>query len=298
MGSRLAAWPADEVTMRKSILREQFSRLALEHDEALDLTRGAALIAAEEDDGVDVNALIDELNAMGAEVRARTKDTTRADEAVIVLADYLHRHIGLAGNKTSYYDPKNSFIHEVLARKKGIPISLAVIYMAVGRAAGIPVVGVAFPAHFLLGVYVGPIERSRIPDLFVDPFAPMKLMRVDDCRDLFVSLGGSKAAFRPAHLAAATHRQILTRMLTNLKMVYAKTGALERAISVIDRILLLNPKAGTEYRDRGALHMQLDLYSLALDDFTRYLTLDPAPEERATVVQAIAELEERIAMLH
>lgn len=284
--------------MRKLLLREQFARLALEHDEALDVTRGAALIAAEEDDLVDVDALIDRLNAMGAEVHAGMGNVTRADQTMLVLADYLHRHIGLIGNTTSYYDPKNSFIHEVLARKKGIPISLAVVYIAVGRAAGLSIVGVAFPAHFLLGVYDGPVDRSRFPDFFVDPFAPTKLMNIDDCRDLFVSLGGSAAAFKPAHLATATHRQILVRMLTNLKMVYAKTNEIEKAISVIDRILLLTPNASPEYRDRGALHMRLDLYSLALEDFSRYLQAGPPPEERATVEQAVTELKKRIAMLH
>ncbi len=286
------------MTMRKRLMREHFARLALEHDDALDVVRGAVLIAAEDDDSVDVDATLDTLARMGEEARERMGNVTRADQTMLVLADYLHRHIGLIGNESSYYDPKNSFIHEVLARKKGIPISLAVVYMAVGRAAGLHIVGVGFPAHFLLGVYAGGIDRSRLPDWFVDPFEPTRLMGIDECRKLFASLGGNDAAFRVEYLATATHRQILTRMLTNLKMVYARTGEPEKSIAAIDRILLLDPNASSEYRDRGALHMQLDLYSLALDDFTRYLADEPAPEERATIEQAITELKSRIAMLH
>ncbi|MEZ0312230.1 MAG: SirB1 family protein [Myxococcota bacterium] len=284
--------------MRKRVIREQFARLALEHDEALDLARGAVLIAAEDDDGVDVDAVLENLARIGAAAAERLGNAKRADHTMLVLADYLHRDIGLSGNKNSYYDPKNSFLHEVLARKKGIPISLAVIYITVGRAAGLDLVGVAFPAHFLIGVYSGGIDRSRLPDWFVDPFEPMRLMSVEDCRTLFKSLGGTDAAFRAEHLATATHRQILARMLTNLKMIYARTGETEKSIAAIDRILLLNPNARAEFRDRGALHMQLDLYSLALDDFTRYLAEEPAPEERATIEQAITELKSRIAMLH
>ena len=284
--------------MRKRLIREQFARLAVEHDEALDVVRGAVLIAAEDDDTVEVEAVLATLSRMGQEARERMGNATRADQTMLVLADYLHRHIGLIGNKSSYYDPKNSFIHEVLARKKGIPISLAVIYMAVGRAAGLHVVGVGFPAHFLVGYYAGGVDRSRLPDGFLDPFEPTRLLGVDDCRAFFRSLGGDDDAFRTEHLAAATHRQILTRMLTNLKMVHARLGEPERAIAAIDRILLLNPNASAEYRDRGALHMQLDLYSLALEDLTRYLADAPALEERAAIERAIVELKSRIAMLH
>lgn len=284
--------------MRKRQMREHFSRIALEHDEAMDLTRGAVLIAAEDDDEVDVEAVLDKLGGMGAELVSRFMPGMTIDNALGVLADYLHRDVGLRGDKKTYYDVKNSFVHEVLVRRKGIPISLAIIYMAVGRAAGLPLVGVSFPSHFLLGAYAGPVDRSRLPDWFIDPFEPHTLMRADDCRDLFVKLGGTAQAFKPQVLQTATHRQILVRVLTNLKMIYAQTGQTEKAIAAIDRILLLNPNAATEYRDRGSLHMSLDLYSLALDDFTHYLGSEPALEERAAIEQAVLQLKSRIAMLH
>jgi regulator of sirC expression with transglutaminase-like and TPR domain len=286
------------MTMRKRLMREHFSRLALEHDEALDVVRGAVLIAAEDDDSVDVESVLGDLADLGRELKDRLPEGIPADFALRALADYLHRDIGLIGDKGTYYDPKNSFIHEVLARKRGIPITLALIYMAVGRAAGLSLVGVSFPAHFLLGAYAGPVDRSRLADWFIDPFQPTELMSVDDCRDLFVKLGGTEHAFREAFLVTATHRQILARVLTNLKMVYAQTNETEKAIAAVDRLLLLNPNAATEYRDRGALHMRLDLYSLALDDFTRYLAEGPAPEERAAIEQAVEQLKSRIAMLH
>ncbi len=286
------------MTMRKRRVREQFSRLALEHDEALDVVRGAVLIAAEDDESADVESVLATLAKMGDEARHRIGEIDDPRRQMNALAEYLHVHIGLAGNKKSYYDPKNSFVHEVLTRKMGIPITLAVIYIAVGRAAGLHLVGVGLPAHFLIGVYAGGIDRSRLPDWFVDPFAPTQLMNIEDCKAFWARMGGAEATFRTELLAAATHRQILARMLTNLKLIYARTGEPEKAIAAIDRLLLLNPNVASEYRDRGVLHMQLDLYSLALDDFTRYLATGPGLEDSATVEQAISELKSRIAMLH
>src|SRR6201999_4276238 len=97
------------------------------------------------------------------------------------LADYMHRDCGLTGDEKTYYDPRNSFLPQVLVRKKGIPISLAVIYITVGRGAGLHLTGVSFPAHFLIGAYRTQ-HRDTLPDYFIDPFRPAKLLTSDDCR--------------------------------------------------------------------------------------------------------------------
>jgi regulator of sirC expression with transglutaminase-like and TPR domain len=230
-----------------------------------------------------------ELRAMGLEVAARLEGVTAIAERVGVLARYLHQEVGLRGDTSSYYDPCNSFITHVLARKKGIPISLSVIYMTVGRHAGIPIHGIGFPSHFLMGFG---------DDQYLDPFHPTLPLDIDDCRALFIRLGGTAKAFKRSMLAPATDRQILTRMLTNLKMIYAQTHAPEKAIAAIDRILLVNPNQAHEYRDRGALRMRLDHFKLAIADFEHYLDEKPAAPERDTIESAVQTLRKRIAMLH
>jgi regulator of sirC expression with transglutaminase-like and TPR domain len=283
--------------MRERQLREHFEKLAQETDATLDLARGALLIAAEDDPSVDVEDTLGKLRAMSRELAERIGKAGTPEDALAHLGDYLHRDCGLRGDEKTYYDPRNSFLPQVLVRKKGIPISLAVIYITVGRGAGLQLTGVSFPAHFLVGAYRGH-QHDLIPDYFINPFNPAKLLSADDCRDLFTKLGGSAAAFRDSMLKAVSPRQILTRMLTNLKMIYAQTEQPEKAIAAIDRILLLNPDASNEYRDRGALHMHLDLYKLALADFERYLADEPDDDERIDIEQAVATLRERISMLH
>ena len=243
---------------------------------------GAAALA-------DVERVYAELRAMGLEVAARLKGVTAIAERVGVLTRYLHQEVGLRGDTSSYYDPCNSFITHVLARKKGIPISLSVIYMTVGRHAGIPIHGIGFPSHFLMGFG---------DDQYLDPFHPTLPLDIDDCRALFIRLGGTAKAFKRSMLAPATDRQILTRMLTNLKMIYAQTHAPEKAIAAIDRILVVNPNQAHEYRDRGALRMRLDHYKLAIADFEHYLDEKPAAPERDTIESAVQTLRKRIAMLH
>lgn len=266
--------------------QQRFARAVAESPH--DLARLALLLSDEYAD--DAEATYATLERLGDEVRRRTANQSTIEDKLITLTTYLHDELGLTGDTKTYYDPRNSFISEVLARKKGIPITLAVITMVVAEHAEIPLYGISFPAHFLMGA----------PNhMFIDPFDPLTLKTERDIRELFVSLGGSAEAFNATKLLApATPQQIVTRMLTNLKMVYGQTQQLENAVSTIDRLLILNPDAHHEYRDRGALHMQLDLYALAIRDFEQFLDNKPPIEERAAVENAVEALRKRISMLH
>lgn len=254
----------------------------------LDLARLALLLSDEQ--AASADSTYATLQRIGEVVRERTANQSAIEDKLLTLTTYIRDELGLEGDTATYYDPKNSFIGDVLARKRGIPISLAVITMVVAEHARIPLYGISFPAHFLIGA----------PNyMFIDPFDPLKLKTERDIRELFVSLGGSAEAFNPARLLApATPQRIISRMLTNLKMIYGQTQQLEKAVATIDRLLILNPAAHHEYRDRGALYMQLDLYSLAVRDFETFLANTPPIEERAAVENAVEALRKRIAMLH
>jgi regulator of sirC expression with transglutaminase-like and TPR domain len=271
--------------------RERFLELSRLPDQRIDLGLAAALIAAEEYDDLDPEAAVRELDRIAAPLADRLIGVTEPLPRLRELTRYVHDELGFRGNTDDYYDPKNSFLPDVLERRVGIPITLALVFIEVGRRAGVPLSGVAFPGHFLLR-FEG--EEPR----FLDPFEPGALMTPQDTRALFVSLGGEAHEYDERFLRPASPRTILVRMLRNLKLVYLKAEALEKATAVIDRILLLCPNEIREYRDRGIAYMKLEAYLLALPDLCHYLEHAPVAPDRAAITAAVDYLRDQVANLN
>src|SRR5262249_8416488 len=152
---------------------------------------------------------------------------------------------GFRANRTNYYDPRNSFLNDVLERKKGIPITLSVVYLEVARRAGLELRGVGFPGHFLVKCAEGEEE------IVIDPFDKGEVRTVEDLQMLLDGLYGGKVALRPEFLAPVTHRQIVQRMLNNLKGIYLSEENLLKALSAAERLVILQPSSAPEIRDRG-----------------------------------------------
>lgn len=283
-----------------SAVRDEFERIIHLDDASLDLGRAALLIAAETYPTLDIERYLRILDSLGRDARRRALEARDPASRLQSLVSYMHRDAGFSGDNDTYYDPRNSFLSEVIERRKGIPVTLAIVYMEIGRRAGVPLFGVGFPSHFLIGAPLDWLGRATRPSdcIYVDPFRPETFMTADDCRTFYAGMHGSAAQFRTSFLKPVGKRQILVRMLSTLKLIYAQAEQYEDAIGAIDRILLIAPNATREYRDRGALYMQLELFGAALDDFERYLRDDPASPERTTIENAIVALRERIAMLH
>src|SRR5207244_5977658 len=166
------------------------------------------------------------------------------------------------GNREEYYDPRNSFLNEVLDRRVGIPSKLAVLYVGRGGRAGRPVRGVGMPGHFL--VKYAPAASGEI---FIDAFNGRTLTR-EECAKMLNEMYGGEVKMRPALLEPSTKRQILSRTLNNLKSLYLSRGDLARALSASDRIMLTDPHLTSEWRDRGRRHVRMDHDAGALLDFT------------------------------
>lgn len=272
-------------------VRQRFARLASRADAELDLAETALLIAAEEYPDLDVAAFLGELDDLAMAVEPRLMRLDDPLQQVGILARFLHEECGFRGNEDEYYDPRNSFLNDVMARRVGIPISLGVVYLEVARRVGVPLVGVGFPAHFLL--------RLQSPaDLFVDPYHGGQLLDSDGCRELLAQVSRGKVPFEPRYLEPVSNRQILVRMLTNLKAVYFREEEHEKAVAAIDRILLLAPAAHTEVRDRGALYLRMEVFRLALADFERYLATSPPAEERPALEEAVVDLRQKVELLN
>lgn len=257
-------------------VRERFAALVDGvPDEAIDLAHAALLIGVEAEPRVDVGRWLARLDALAAEVAPLVRAARDPAEQVKALVRFLYDEYGLRGNRDAYYDPKNSQLHHVLGRGLGIPITLAVVIVEVARRAGVPLQGVGFPAHFLV--------RHRDLDLFVDPFEPARLLGLDGCRALLERVTGGTTPFEPALLRPATNREVLARMLRNLKAVHLQRGELEAALGAVERILLVLPDAAEERRDRGLLRVALRRWAPAVEDLQAYLARCPGAPDASRV---------------
>ncbi|HMA88828.1 MAG TPA: tetratricopeptide repeat protein [Burkholderiales bacterium] len=260
---------------------EVFAELVRRDDAKIDLARCCLLIAEDAYPGLDVEHYLAELERLALRLRAGLPQTAGAEERVMALNQFLFDELGYRGNVDEYYDPRNSYLNEVMERKTGIPITLAILYMELGRRIGLPLEGVSFPGHFLVRL------RLRGGMLVLDPFgggAPQSESELYERLKRVIpegSAGGVPVGELPLDqfLEPATHRQILARVLRNLKGIYRDTDKPERLLEVLNRILVLNPQARAELRDRGLLYQRMEAYRAAFRDLSEYLEREPdAPE--------------------
>ena len=269
--------------------RQQFAAVVGRADDRLDVAEAALLIAKEEYPRLDLRAYLAQLDELAAGARVEVRTGASPAEQVARLNQFLFVKCGFAGNSDDYYDPRNSFLNEVLDRRTGIPITLSIVYCEVARRVGMPVRGVAFPGHFLAR-YVAQ------PDIIIDPFFATVLSR-RDCEERLKGVFGPGARLEPELFESATAREILVRMLSNLKQVYVEKEDHERALGCADRILLLMPDAPRELRDRGILYQRLECFAAALRDLERYLQLAPDDEAASTIRAALPDLQRQAASL-
>jgi regulator of sirC expression with transglutaminase-like and TPR domain len=262
--------------------RERFAAIAGLPDERIDLAAAALWIAAEEQPGLDPALWLARLDEMAACLRPRLDGVGDDLDRVARLAGFLTDDVGLRGNAEDYYDPRNSLLNEVLGRGLGIPITLALVYMEVGRRAGVPLDGVGFPGHFLL-------RHAHRPGLLFDPFERGRLLTQEDCRGMLERLSGGTLAFDPRLLKVAGPRHILIRMLNNLRRVYLHRGEFLRTIAALDRVLLLDPDDVGARRDRGLLSLRWGDPAGGIGDLERYLVLEPEAPDFAAIAGLIKE---------
>ncbi len=253
--------------------RELAARLR-DDDESVGLAEAALVLAGELQAGVDPGPARAELARLGAEAaRVVPANGSLAARATSLLG-YLHTSCGFRGNEGEYDDPRNSFLPDVLARRTGIPITLSIVAIEVASRAGLPLCGVSFPGHFL-------VRSVDEPPVVLDAFHG-RVLDAEACTALLRRALGPAAKLEPSQLEPATTREVLVRMLGNLKHGYAGRREWLQAVDCCDRILLLAPEAASALRDRGLLYEQLECFGPAVDDLERFLALAPrAPEADA-----------------
>jgi regulator of sirC expression with transglutaminase-like and TPR domain len=248
-----------------------------------ELAPAALAIARVEYPALETAPYLDVLDTLGEQASRRIgrPAPAAAQDGIRAFNEFFYDELGFAGNRDRYDDPRNSFLNEVLNRRTGIPISLAVAYLEVSRRAGLRVAGVNFPGHFLMRAREATPSASGAEDvLIVDPFHAGAVLSELDCRELLRQHVGDETAFDRALLEPATRTHIVVRMLVNLKRLYVRMRSFPQARFISDLLLAVEPSAILELRDRGLLAYHLQDFAGALRDLESYLRLLPKPHSR------------------
>ena len=270
--------------------RNEFSKLAAR--EPIPLARGALLIAQEEYPDLDVDLYLARIAELVHEAEPLVQAGTNTVEKIQALSDFLFNRKGFDGNRDKFGDPRNSFLNDVLERRLGIPITLSVLYLEVGRQLGLNLFGVSFPAHFLVKAVD---ERG---ELIIDPFNGGAILDLEEIKARLAQIYGQSVELQPAMLKAVGSRDILTRMLRNLKNIYASASNWQRALGVLDRILMLEPRSVEEVLERGALYERLECFGPALEDFRSFLTQAPNHPGIEVAREAIVRLTRQVSRMN
>jgi len=271
-----------------------FRDLIKRPDEEIDLAHAALLIAKSINADLDIARYLIQIEALAAALAQRLPASTSQADRIVTLNKFLFDEQGFAPNIEDYYDPRNSFLNEVLERRVGIPISLSILYIEVGRRVGLPLRGVSFPGHFLV--------KCKVNEgvVVLDPYCRGASLSVDDLQRRLREVKGGEVsrAIIAGMLVAANKKEILARMLRNLKAIYVERGEDNKALSVMEWIIALAPADASEVRDRGYLYARLECPRAAVEDLERYLELTPEAEDAQEVRARVIDLRQAAGRLN
>jgi regulator of sirC expression with transglutaminase-like and TPR domain len=257
-------------------------------EEQIDLGRAALAIATQEYPDLNIEDCLSQLDELGQAVELRIGNEKTPYRMIAALNTVLFKELGFEGNHAEYYDPKNSFLNDVIARKTGIPISLSVLYMEVARRVGLSLVGIGFPGHFLVKY-----DDSN-SEILIDVFNRGEILGRENLDQLLQQLYDGQVSYEPGFVAVLGKRHILRRMLNNLKWIYLNKSEPIKALSILDQLVILDPNSANEIRDRGFLYLKLECYAQALQDLEDYLRLAPGAGDATKIKAQIESVKQRV----
>ncbi len=276
-----------------SILDKQyFMRLINQPDEQIDLFRAALCIAADSYPGLDDERYLLQMDLWVEELKQQLPHEADTRTRLHTLNRFFFDKLGFSGDTEDYYDPRNSYINEVVDRRRGIPITISLLYIELGNRLGLKVSGVSFPGHFLVKMPYGEGE------VVLDPYNGGISLSEQDLTDRLEGMFNTEIDSIAPFLEAASNKDILIRMLSNLKAVYHQRGDTEKALEAIGKILALDPQRSEEYRERGVLLSSLECYHNALKDLRHYLSMHPATADSESIRELVIHLQKKHNHLH
>ena len=264
--------------------RRQYQQLLQGPDKDIDLARAALLISGEIYPDIDIQRYLNTLDSMATDIHVSTSASVDRRELATAVSDYLFLRRGFAGNQDDYYDPRNSYLSQVMDRHLGIPITLSLVYMEVGHRLGLPAEGVGLPGHFIVRI------DGEGEGLYVDAFHQGRLMTGQECLQAVQSMFRGRLNLRLEHLLPYSNRQILTRLLGNLKINYVRQKELRKALAAMDLMVITEPKVAANYKERASMFAQWGRHSLAAADLLKYLELAPNANDTSEIQRQIRAL--------
>ena len=270
-------------------IRQQFLEMMDRHEAEIDLARSALLIAAENDPGLNIDDAMLQLERWAHALSERIEPHWNSLQRLARLRTFMYEELGFKGDVQGYYSPENSLLHSVMQRRLGIPLTLSIVFMEIGWRIGVPFEGVGFPGHFLVRLTGEP------GDLLLDPFDHGTSVHEDDCRRMIELTTGGTVPFEPGMIRSMSKRDMIARLLFNLKVSCLKAGDDAGALSAVERLLLLHPDDASESRDRGLLLYRLDRYRDARSMLEAYLRARPDALDRGVIERHLSALEMMLA---
>lgn len=256
-------------------------------DSQINIAKAALYIAQEEYPNLEIETYLHTLDRMAKEAETLLPNERYPLRVIQSLNQYFYEQLGFVGNTNDYYDPRNSYLNDVIDRRTGIPITLSLLYLEVARRIDFPMVGINLPGHFLI--------RPEFKDtgIFVDAFNQGEILFEQDCEERLAQLYRRPMQLQPLFIQPVTSRQFLARMLSNLKLIYLNRKDLSKTLTIIEYILLLFPDAVMELRDRGLLYYQLGYSSQAAQDLETYLAMLPNAEDAQKIGRLLEQLRQQ-----
>ncbi len=249
-------------------------------DDRIDLLRASLTIARTAYPELDTRSCVARIEALAVRVRKQISPELTVVDMITALNQVMFQEMGYRGNREDYYDPRNSFLNDVIERRLGIPITLSVLYMEVARRVGLPLVGVGMPGHFLLKVY--DVEGRQI---LIDPFNSGSMLSADDCEQRMKEIYSGEIRFKPEFLLPVSRRQILTRMLNNLRHIYMSLRQFKKALAIVDLVLAIYPRSPEDVKQRAMLRFSVGMLSGAATDLEQYLKMNPEASDADEIRQ-------------
>ena len=266
---------------------DAFARLSSLPEGEIDLARAALYIAGAEYPDLDMEEQMGLLDSLAAAASRRIGDDTEPLNAVNRLSEYLFDEVGFSGNEQDYYNPRNSFLNDVLSRRTGIPIALSLVCIEVGKRCGVPLVAIGLPGHLV-------IRHLEVVDWFIDPFHGGILLSQQECEERLQQMSQGTVSWDASFLTPIGNREFIARMLRNLKAIYLGEPDYRRGLAVMDRLVLIQPEARREVRDRGLLHYQMRNFQSALDDLQDYCETTENLQDIPGVQRLMARIQREI----
>ena len=261
-------------------------------DDRIDLIRAALVIARTEYPTLDCEIYATRVEELARRVTSMAPDL-QPQRTLSALNHVLFGEVNLRGNRDDYYDPRNSFLNDVFDRGLGIPITLAIVYMEVARRAGFPLSGIGMPGHFLLKHY-----SSEGQEILIDCFNRGDILSPQDCQSRLDEIYSGELKLRPEFLHPVSRRQILTRMLNNLKTVYLSMRNFRKALAIADLILVIYPRSAEDVKQRALLRYSMNLHRLAAEDLDEYLKVSPHASDAEDVKQMSLSIRRMLALMN